>query len=159
MSAPAQGLAAAPTPIVKVRLADAANAAACVSLTFTLLLVFFPAYFPEVIIESWFTGRLTAGVMLFALFFNSVLYMRAARLRSAKTDPLAFLAIGLGTALAVIAFSFLLPAAVLFTQWRLRARAHEEVLALAYFALLAAVFFPLFLIRFTQDLKERKTGA
>jgi hypothetical protein len=154
MSAPAPGFVPAPEPTVKVRLGDSANAAACVSLTFSLLLVVSPAYFPDVIIESWFTGRLTAGLLLFALLFNCALYMRIARLRSSKTDPLAFLAIGLGTAMTVIGFSCLLPAAVLMTQWRVQARAHEEVLALAYFAVVAAVFFPFFIIRFTQDLRK-----
>ena len=157
MSAPAPALAAAPKPIVKVRLADAANAGACVSLIFSLLLVVFPAYFPDVIIESWFDGRLTAGMLLFALLFNCALYERIARLRSAKTDALAFLAIGVGTVITVTCFSLIFPAIALMTRLREQARAHEEVLALAYFAVVAAVFFPFLIIRFTQDLKKKKT--
>jgi hypothetical protein len=157
MSAPAPALAAAPKPIVKVRLADVANAGACVSLMFSLLLVVSPAFFPDLIIESWFDGRLTAGMLLFALLFNCALYERIARLRFAKTDPLAFLAIGLGTAITVICFSLIFPAIALMTQLREQAHAHEEVLALAYFAVVAAVFSPFLIIRFTQDLRKKTT--
>jgi hypothetical protein len=155
MSAPAPALAAAPKPIVKVRMRDAANASACISLIFSLLLVVFPVYFPAAIIESWFDGRLTAGMLLFALLFNCALYERVARLRSAKTEPLAFLAIGIGTVITVVCFSLMLPAVVLMTHLREQARAKEEVLALAYFAVVAAVFFPFMMIRFTQDLRKR----
>ena len=155
MSAAALGLAVAPKPIVKVRLADAAVAGGWVSLIFSLLLVAFPASFPEVIVESWFDGRLTTGMLLFALLFNCARYARIARLRSAKTDPLAFLAIGLGTAITVICFSLIFPAIALMTLPGLDVRAYEEVLALAYFAVVAAVFFPFLVIRFTQDLRKR----
>lgn len=105
--------------------------------------------------EGWFDGRLSAGMLLFALLFNCARYARIARLRSAKTDPLAFLAIGLGTAITVICFDLIFPAIALMTLSRLHARAYEEVLALAYFAVVAAVFFPFLVIRFTQDLRKR----
>jgi hypothetical protein len=155
MSAPAPGLAAASKPTVKVRLGDSANAATCISLIFSLLLVVLPTSFPNVIMENWFNGRLTAGVLLFALLFNCILYMRIARQRCAKTAPLAFLTLTLVTALTVIGFSLVLPASVLMTHWRTQARVREDVLALVYFAVLAAVFFPFLIMRFTQDRKKK----
>ncbi len=155
MTASAPALARAPKPTVKMRLGDAAKAAACISLLFSLLLLAFPADFADVIVESWFNGRLTAGMLLFALLFNCELYTRIARRRSAKTDPLGFLAIGLGTALTVMGFGLFLPAAVLLTQWRAQVKVHEEVLALAHFAVVAAVFIPFLIIRFTQDPKKK----
>ena len=52
MSAPAQALAVASKPIVKVRLADAASSGACVSLLFSLLLIVFPKSFPDLIVQN-----------------------------------------------------------------------------------------------------------
>jgi membrane protein YdbS with pleckstrin-like domain len=105
--------------------------------------------------ENWFNGHLTAALLVFALLFNCVLYMRIARQRGAKADRLAFLALGVVTAVTVIGCSFMLPATVLMRHWREEARVHEEVLALVYFATLAAVFFPFLVIRFTQDRKKK----
>lgn len=154
MSAPAPGLVATPTPIVRVRLGDAANAATCVSVIFSLLLTVLPGSFPNLIMKYWFSGHLTEGVLLFALLFNYALYLRIARQRGAKADRLAMLALGVSTALTVIGFSFVLPAAVLMKHWREQALVREDLLALVYFALVAAVFIPFLIIRFTQDRKK-----
>jgi hypothetical protein len=151
MSAAAPGLAPAPKPTVKVRLADAASAATCVSLTYSLLLVVLPVSWPNLIMENWLAGRLTPSLLLFACLFNCALYMNIARQRCLRTSPLTFLGLGVVTAIAVIGCSYMLPAAVLMTQWRAEARVREEVLALVYFAAVAAVFFPFLVIRFTQD--------
>jgi hypothetical protein len=155
MSTPAPALAATPRPIVSVRLGDAANAATCMSVIFSLLLVVFPASFPNLIMQNWFNGHLTEGVLLFALLFNYALYVRIVRQRGAKADRLALLALGVATALTVIGFSFVLPAAVLMKHWREQAIVREEVLALVYFAVVAAVIIPFLIIRFTQDRKKK----
>ena len=152
MSAPAQALAT--KPIVKVRLADAAIAGACVSLLFSLLLIVFPKSFPDLIVQNWFNGRLTAGMLVFALVFNCALYQRIARRRSAKVDSLAFFAVGLGTEITVVCFGLIFPATAVLAQKGIQARGYEEVLALVYFAIVAAVFFPFLVIRFTQDLRK-----
>jgi heme/copper-type cytochrome/quinol oxidase subunit 3 len=94
-------------------------------------------------------------MLLFAWLFDCVLYLRIARRRWAKADPLAFLGVGVVTAVVLIGCSFMLPAAVVMTHWRDQARVREEVIALAYFALLASVFFPFLVIRFTQDRKKK----
>ena len=161
MSAPAPGLTTPPKPIVmvKVRLGDAANAATCVSLIFSLLVVVLPESFPNVVIQNGLNGHLAAGVLLFAMSFNCAIYLRIAKQRCAKADARVLLALGFITALTVIAFSFILPVAVLMTQWQSQARMREEVLALVYFAVLSAVLFPFLVIRFTQDRKGEVSKA
>ena len=157
MSAPAPALTAKPDRVVKVRIADAAGAAGCVSLIFSLLLVVFPDYFPRLIIENWYAGRLTVGLLLLTVLFNCALYFGIARQRSALTAPLAWGAILTGTVVTVLTFSAIVPGVVLVSHWNSRALVHEDVIFLVYFALIAAIFFPFLLIRFTQDLKKKQS--
>ncbi len=157
MSAPAPALAATPDRALKIRLADVAVAGGCVSLLFSLLLVGFPDYFPRMILESWSNGHLIAGLLLFAVLFNCALYVGIARMRSATTTAVGYLAIGSGTAATALTFSWIVPVASLVEQQNLtRVRAREEVLFLVYFAVVAAIFVPFLIIRLTQEFKKKQ---
>ena len=58
-----------------VRLADAAGTVAYLSLIFGLLLVFFPASFPRIILNSWQHGNLMPVIMVLTLSLDACLYI------------------------------------------------------------------------------------
>ena len=78
MSAPTLALAEVQQRKVIVRLADPAVAAAYISVAFGLLLVFFPVWFPRMMVRNWWNGRLTIAMVVFTLLFDSAIYIRVA---------------------------------------------------------------------------------
>ncbi len=157
MSAPAPAVAKAPRQIAVVRLADASEAVAVLSLIFGLLLVFFPVSFPRMIVRSWQHGQLTSIMMAFTLLLDTCLYLRVAYLQSAKPRPLAAACLGSLPLLVVGGLSLLLRSAVTHTlsmgMPNLQARVDEEILAHTYLGLVSAVFLPFLVVRLLQQFK------
>lgn len=157
MSAPAPALAKASRRIVVVRLADAAEAVAVLSLAFGLPLVLFPISFPRIIVTSWQHGQLMPVMMVLALVLDACLYLRVTHLQSAKPGLVAAACLGLLPLLVVGGLGFLLQAAVGQTvsadMPNLQGRVGEEILAHAYLGLVSAVFLPFLAIRLLQQFK------
>jgi len=157
VSAAAPARANAERRIVVVRLADAAEAMAVLSLVFGLLLVFFPVSFPKMIVNSWQRGQLMLVMMVLALLLDTCLYVRIALMRSAKPGIVAAACLGSLPLLVVGGLSILLQAAVSHTlsgdMPNLQLRVGEEILAHTYLGLISAVFLPFLVIRLLQQFK------
>jgi len=157
VSAPAPALAKAQRRIVIVRLADAAEAVALLSLVFGLLLVFFPVSFPRMIVNSWQHGQLMLVMMVLTLLLDTCLYLRVAHLRSSKPGVVAAACLGSLPLLVVGGLSLLLQGAVGRTlsgdMPNLQLRVGEEILAHTYLGLVSAVFLPFLVIRLLQQFK------
>lgn len=157
MSAPAVARAETHERIVVVRLADAAEAIAVLSLLFGLLLVLFPISFPKMIVNSWEHGQLMPVMMALALLLDTCLYVRIALMRSAKPGIVAAACLGSLPLLVVGGLSLLLQAAVSHTlsenMPNLQLRVGEEILAHTYLGLISAVFLPFLVIRLLQQFK------
>jgi hypothetical protein len=157
VSAPAPALAKAQRRIVVVRLADAAEAVAALSLLFGLLLVLFPVAFPRMIVNSWQHGQLMLVMMVLTLLLDTCLYLRVAHLLSAKPGVVAAACLGSLPLLVVGGLSFLLQGAVGQTlsgdMPNLQLRVGEEILAHTYLGLVSAVFLPFLAIRLLQQFK------
>jgi len=157
VSAPAPALAKRQRRIVIVRLADAAEAVALLSLVFALLLVLFPVSFPRIIVNSWQRGQLMLAMMVFTLLLDTCLYLRVAHMRSATPGVVAAACLGSLPLLVVGGLSLLLQGAVSRTlvgdMPNLYLRVGEEILAHTYLALVSAVFLPFLAIRLLQQFK------
>jgi hypothetical protein len=157
VSAPAVARAETHERIVVVRLADAAEAIAVLSLLFGLLLVLFPMSFPKMIVNSWEHGQLMPVMMALALLLDTCLYVRIAVMRSAKPGIVAAACLGSLPLLVVGGLSLLLQAAVSHTlsgnMPNLQLRVGEEILAHTYLGLISAVFLPFLVIRLLQQFK------
>ena len=157
MSAPAVARAKPHERIVVVRLADAAEAMAVLSLVFGLLLVLFPVSFPRMIVNSWQHGQLMPIMMALTLLLDTFLYLRIAYMRSAKPGLVAAACLGSLPLLVVGGLSLLLQAAVSHTLSgdipNLQLRVGEEILAHTYLGLISAVFLPFLVIRLLQQFK------
>jgi hypothetical protein len=157
VSAPAVARAETRERIVVVRLADAAEAIAVLSLVFGLLLVLFPISFPKMIVNSWEHGQLMPVMMALALLLDTCLYVRIAVMRSAKPGIVAAACLGSLPLLVVGGLSLLLQAAVSHTlsgnMPNLQLRVGEEILAHTYLGLISAVFLPFLVIRLLQQFK------
>jgi len=162
VSAAAPALAKAQLSTVAVRLADAAGTVAYLSLIFGLLLVFFPASFPRIILNSWQHGNLTPVIMVLTLSLDACLYIRVAYRLSAKPTVLAAACLGCLPIIVVMGVSFLLQGAVAHTLSgdlpNLQARVNEEILAHTYLGLVSAVFLPFLVIRLLQQSKGTSSG-
>lgn len=155
MSAPATAMAKAPERrIVVVRMADAAEAVAFLSLVFGVLLVVFPVQFPKMIVHGWEQGRLAPAMMLLTLLLDTCIYLRVTHLLSAKPGIVGAACLGSLPLIIVGGLSFLLQAAVSHTLAsdlpNLQGRIGEEILAHTYLGLVAAVFLPFMMIRVLQ---------
>jgi hypothetical protein len=162
VSAPAPALAATTERrIVVVRLADASEMVAALSLVFGVLLIAFPASFPRMIVSAWEHARLLPIMMLFTLLLDTVLYLRVAYMQSAKPGIVGAACLGSLPLLVVGGLSLLLQNAVSHTLAadlpNLQARVNEEILAHTYLGLISAVFLPFLVIRLLQQFK--KTNA
>jgi len=157
VSAPAVARAKAHQRIVVVRLADAAEAMAALSLVFGLLLVLSPASFPKMIVNSWQHGQLMPAMMLLTLLLDTCLYLRIAYMRSAKPGLVAAACLGSLPLLVVGGLSLLLQSAVSHTlaldRPNLQLRVGEEILAHTYLGLISAIFLPFLVIRLLQQFK------
>lgn len=157
MNAPAVARAKVHERIVVVRLADAAEAIAVLSLVFGLLLVLFPVSFPKMIVNSWEHGQLMPVMMALALLLDTCLYVRIAIMRSAKPGIVAAACLGSLPLLVVGGLSLLLQSAVSQTlaldRPNLQLRVGEEILAHTYLGLISAVFLPFLVIRLLQQFK------
>jgi uncharacterized membrane protein len=157
-SATAPALSKEPSRTVAMRLADPAVALAYVSLIFGVLLVFFPASFPRMIVQNWQNARLTPVMILLTVSVNLGLYLRVAHRRSAKPGRIAAACLGSVPVFVLVGLSFLLQGAIAHTLSgtipNAQARVDEEILAHTYFALIAAIFMPFLLIRFAQQMKK-----
>ncbi len=157
MNAPAVARAKVHERIVVVRLADAAEAIAVLSLVFGLLLVLFPVAFPKMIVNSWEHGQLMPVMMALALLLDTCLYLRIAIMRSAKPGLVAAACLGSLPLLVVGGLSLLLQSAVSHTlaldMPNLQLRVGEEILAHTYLGLISAVFLPFLVIRLLQQFK------
>jgi len=158
MSAPATALAKAQgRRIVVVRLADAAEAVAFLSLAFGLLLVFFPVSFPKMIVHGWEQGHLVPAMMLITLLLDTSIYLRVTHFHSAKPGMVGAACLGALPLMIIGGLSFLLQAAVSHTLSidlpNLQGRIGEEILAHTYLGLVAAVFLPFMMIRLLQGFK------
>lgn len=157
MSAPAVARAKVHERIVVVRLADAAEAMAALSLVFGLLLVLSPVSFPKMIVNSWQHGQLMPAMMLLTLLLDTCLYLRIAYMRSAKPGLVAAACLGSLPLLVVGGLSLLLQSAVSHTlaldRPNLQLRVGEEILAHTYLGLISAVFLPFLVIRLLQQFK------
>jgi len=157
VNAPAVARAKVHERIVVVRLADAAEAIAVLSLVFGLLLVLFPVSFPKMIVNSWEHGQLMPVMMALALLLDTCLYVRIAIMRSAKPGIVAAACLGSLPLLVVGGLSLLLQSAVSQTlaldRPNLQLRVGEEILAHTYLGLISAVFLPFLVIRLLQQFK------
>jgi|ERR1700722_207427 hypothetical protein len=161
MSAPTLALAEVQQRKVIVRLADPAVAAAYISVAFGLLLVFFPVWFPRMIVRNWWNGRLTIAMVVFTLLFDSAIYIRVAHLLSAKLEILAPACLGSLPIMIVVGLSSLLQSAISLTLSgylpNIEARISEEIVTHTYFALVSAVFLPFVVIRLLEQFKTTKS--
>jgi hypothetical protein len=157
VSAAAPALAKTPRQLAVVRLADASEAVAALSFGFGLLLIFFPVWFPQMIVRSWQRGQLMPIMMVFTLLLDTCLYLRVAYLQSAKPRPVAAACLGSLPLLVIGGLSLLLRSAVshilLLDLPNLQARVGEEILAHTYLGLVSAVFLPFLVIRLLQQFK------
>jgi hypothetical protein len=157
VNAPAVARAKVHERIVVVRLADAAEAIAVLSLVFGLLLVLFPVSFPKMFVNSWEHGQLMPVMMALALLLDTCLYVRIAIMRSAKPGIVAAACLGSLPLLVVGGLSLLLQSAVSQTlaldRPNLQLRVGEEILAHTYLGLISAVFLPFLIIRLLQQFK------
>jgi hypothetical protein len=166
MSAPAPALAPiveAPAKVrrkVVVRLADPAIVVSYLSVIFGLAVVLFPVSFPQMIVQSWWSGRLTPTMMAFAVVIDMALYLRVSHLLRAKPG---FLATGILASLpiiVVVGLSLLLQNAISRTfeiyVSNAQARVGEEILTQTYFAVVSAVFLPFLIIRLSQQFGSKK---
>jgi len=158
VSAPAPALAAkAERRIAVVRLADASDAVASVSVMFGALLVLFPVEFPRLIVNSWEHGRLMPVMMGFTFLLDTFLYLRVAYMQSAKPGFVAAACLGSLPLLVVGGLSLLLQTAVRQTMAmdlpHLEARVGEEVLAHTYLGLVAGVFLPFLVVRLLRQFR------
>jgi hypothetical protein len=160
VSAPAPALAKAQRRIVVVRLGDAAEAMAILSVLFGLLLVLSPVSFPRLIVNSWEHGRLMPLMMVVTFILDTCLYLRVAYLQSAKPGILAAACLGSLPLLVVGGLSLVLQSAVTHTistdLANLQARVGEEVLAHTYLGLISAVFLPFLIIRLLEQIKTAR---
>lgn len=157
MSAPAPSLARTQQRIVAVRLADAAETIAILSLVFGLVLVIFPVSFPRMIVNAWQHGQLMAIMMVLTLLVDSGLYVRVTCMQAAKPGLLAAACLGSLPLLVVGGLSLLLQSAVSHTlaldMSNLQSRVNEEILAHTYFGIVSAIFVPFLVIRFLQQFR------
>ncbi len=157
MSAPAPSLAKTQQRIVAVRLADAAETIAVLSLIFGLLLVIFPVSFPRMIVNAWQHGQLMAIMMVLTLLVDSGLYVRVTWMQAAKPGLLAAACLGSLPLLVVGGLSLLLQSAVSHTlaldMSNLQSRVNEEILAHTYLGIVSAIFVPFLVIRFLQQFR------
>lgn len=157
MSAPAPSLAKTQQRIVAVRLADAAETIAILSLAFGLLLVVLPVSFPRMIVNTWQHGQLMPIMMVLTLLIDSGLYIRVAYMQAAKPGLLAAACLGSLPLLVVGGLSLLLQSAVSHTlaldMSNLQSRVSEEILAHTYLGIVSAIFMPFLAIRILQQLR------
>jgi hypothetical protein len=158
MSAPASALAGTRERFVIVRLADAAEAVAFLSLVFGLLLLAFPVAFPRIIVNSWERGQLTPLMMALTLSLDTALYLRVAIVRSARPRVGAAVCLGSLPLLVVGGLIPLLRGAVARALSEnlphLQARVGEEILAHTYLGLVLGIFLPFLVIRLLQQFKS-----
>lgn len=163
MSAPAPALAKVQRRVVVVRLADAAEAVAVLSIAFALALVIFPVSFPQRIVASWQHGQLMMVMMILAFVLDTCLYVRVAHILSAKPGVLAAACLGSLPILVVAGMSLLLQKAVHSTLMmdlpNLQGRVGEEILAHTYLAMVSAIFLPFLAIRLAQQFKLGRKSA
>jgi hypothetical protein len=130
-------------------------------LGFGVALVCFPVSFPRVIVQNWWSGRLTVAMILFTVLLDVGLYLRVAHRRSAHPGRLASAFLGSLPVIVVVGLSLLLKAAIARTLLtdvpNLQGRIAEEILAHTYFALISAAFFPFLVIRLLQQFKNRNS--
>lgn len=161
MSAPTLALTGAQKRKVVVRLADSAVAAAYVSVAFGLLLTFSPVSFPRIIVQSWWSGRLTIAMLVFTLLFDLFLYLRVAHLRSAKLGILAPVCLGSLPVIIVVGLNSLLQVAIslMLSGYipNVEARVSEEIVTHTYFELVSAIFIPFLVIRLLEQFKTTKS--
>jgi hypothetical protein len=162
VSAPAPALAPR-RRVLTVRLADAAEAVAGVSLVFGLLLMIFPLSFPRLIITAWQHGQLMPAVMVFTLLLDTVLYLRVASILSAKPGMGAAAGLGSLPLLVVGGLNLLLTQTVAHAVSgelpNLQARVGEEILAHTYLSLVGGIFLPFMVIRLLQQLRAKEPST
>jgi hypothetical protein len=161
VSAPTLALTGAQKRKVVVRLADSAVATAYVSVAFGLLLTFSPVSFPRIIVQSWWSGRLTIAMLVFTLLFDLFLYLRVAHLRSAKLGILAPVCLGSLPVIIVVGLTSLLQVAIslMLSGYipNVEARVSEEIVTHTYFQLVSAIFIPFLVIRLLEQFKTTKS--
>lgn len=157
MSAPAPALSKTQQRIVVVRLADAAETIAILSLFFGLLLVILPVSFPRMIVNAWQHGQLMPIMMVLTLLVDSGLYVRVACMQAAKPGFLASACLGSLPLVVVGGLSLLLQSAVTHTLAldapNLQSRVSEEILTHSYLGIVSAIFIPFLVIRFLQQFR------
>jgi hypothetical protein len=162
-SAAAPALAKTPRRTVAMRLADPAVMLAYVSLIFGLLLVFFPTSFPRIIIQNWQDASFMPAMILFTVSLNLGLYLRVTHQRSAKPGIIASACLGSVPVFILVGFNKFVLLTIAYTLSghtpSVLAQVNEEILALTYFAIVAAIFFPFLLIRFAQQFLKRDRGT
>ena len=98
-------------------------------------------------------------MILFIVFLNVGIYLRAAHVRSAKPGIMAASCLGCVPVLVLVGLNFWLQASIAHTLSgyvpNAAARVDEEILAHTYFALVAAVFTPFLIIRFGQQFRQK----
>jgi acyl dehydratase len=143
--------------MLRIRLSDPAAAAAYASVVFAVLVLIFPASFPRMLADGWFTGRLTPALIVIAGLMNAGIYLRVAHLRSAKPGLVGSAVLGVLTALT-LAGLMLLESQVVRAQISYasnpQAYVTEEILAHTYFGLISGLFIPYLFLRFAQGLKR-----
>jgi len=162
VSSPAPALAERQRQIAVVRLADASQAVAVLSLAFALLLVFSPVWFPEMIVRSWQHGQLMPTMMAFTLLLDTCLYLRVAYLQSARPKPVAAVCLGSLPLLVIAGLSLLLQSAVSHTLSaglpNPQARIGEEIVAQTYLGFVCSIFLPFLVIRLLQQFNAGNTA-
>ena len=162
MSSPAPALAQGQRQIAVVRLADASQAVAVLSLAFALSLVFSPVWFPAMIVRSWQHGQLMPTMMAFTLLLDTYLYLRVAYLQSARPKPVAAVCLGSLPLLVIAGLSLVLQSAVSHTLSaglpNPQGRIGEEIVAQTYLGLVCSVFLPFLVIRLLQQFKAGNTA-
>ena len=157
MSAPAPAPVPQQRRMLRIRLSDPAAAAAYVSLMFAVLVLIFPARFPALLADGWFTGRLTPALIVIAGLLNAGVYLRVAHLRSAKPGLAGSAVLGMLTALTLVGL-MLLESQVVRVQIshasNPQAYVTEEILAHTYFGVISGLFIPYLFLRFAQALKR-----
>ena len=162
MSAPAPAFSAkTQRRIAVVRLADASDAVTVLSFLFAMLLVFFPATFPRLIVNSWEHGQLMPALMVITFLLDTGIYLRIAYLQSARPGPVAAACLGSLPLLVVGGLSLLQQSAVSHTLAadlpNLQARVGEEIFAHTYLGLVGGVFLPFLVIRLVSQFRTKNS--
>lgn len=159
MSAAAAALAKSTRRVVVVRMADAAEAIAVLSIAFALALIGFPVSLPRLIVNTWQHGQLTLAMMALVFMLDMFLYLRVAHIRFAKPGYGAAMCLGSLPIVTLTGLAVLLERAVHYTILtdlpNLQARLGEEILAHTYLGLVSGIFFPFLVIRLWQQFQNQ----